>query len=208
MREGETRRSPLQWRWGDSPAPLQRILAQEGVLAVPSESSYGLAADPRSAASVAAIYQLKERPADKPLLVVLAGVEQLAGLGVRAPQPALDQLAAVWPAALTAVLPLEQALPASCGAASLAVRVPAHRRLRGLLRQLGPVTSTSANRAGEAPLCRSEEVHEWLAQRDVGRPTAVVDDGELPGGPPSTVVAWERQGWRLLRQGAVDWPQG
>nr|XP_061811849.1 threonylcarbamoyl-AMP synthase-like [Nerophis lumbriciformis] len=197
---------PLSWRWGDPPAVLENVLGGDGVVAIPSESSYGLAADPSSAAAVAAVYRLKRRPADKPLLVVAASRDQLAGLGIRAPHQVLDQLAGVWPAALTAVLPIERPLPASCGSLSLAVRVPAHRRLRELLRALGPLTSTSANPAGAPPFCSTAEVTEWLAGEAGDLPTAVVDDGDLPGGSASTVVAWESSRWRLLRQGAVAWP--
>lgn len=197
---------PLRWRWDDSPELLRQVLEAAGVVAMPSESSYGLAADPRSAEAVAAIFRLKQRPADKPLLVVLSDTDQLADLGVRVPDSVRDQLAAVWPAALTAVLPIEEPLAASGGSSSLAVRVPAHRRLRQLLRQLGPLTSTSANRADEPPLCRPSELIDWMSAAGVRCPLAVVDDGELPGGPPSTLVAWEPRGWRLLRPGAVDWP--
>ncbi len=202
----ESQFSPVRWCWGDSPTLLRRVLVADGLLAIPSESSYGLAADPSSAAAVAAIYRLKRRPAQKPLLVVAADAAQLEGLGLRVPASVLDSLVALWPAALTAVLPLDQQLPASSLSSRLAVRVPAHRRLRELLRELGPLTSTSANAAGQAPICQPAELESWLAREGADRPTAIIDDGELPGGLPSTVVAWEPSGWRLLRRGAVELP--
>jgi len=202
----EVQPNPARWCWGDSPSLLRRVLAADGLLAIPSESSYGLAVDPFSAAAVAAIYRLKRRATHQPLLVVVADVGQLAALGIRIPRSVLDSLVALWPAALTAVLPLDQEVPASSPATRLAVRVPAHRRLRELLRELGPLTSTSANAAGQAPICRPAELERWLAREVTDRPTAIVDDGELPGGLPSTVVAWQPSGWRLLRRGAVELP--
>ena len=70
------------WHWGDPVAPLRALLARGGVLAFPTESSYGLGADPRNPAGVETIYRIKGREAGKPLPVVVAGREQLADLGI------------------------------------------------------------------------------------------------------------------------------
>jgi L-threonylcarbamoyladenylate synthase len=188
-----------RWRWGEPVAPLAALLARGGLLAVPTESSYGLAADPRNAAGVAAVYRIKGRAAGKPLPVVVAGVEQLAGLGIDPGLPILDALAAVWPAPLSVVLPLARPLPAAAGEPGLAVRVPAHDGLRRLLAALGHgLTATSANRSGEPPVLEPAVAAELLA----GEAAVVVDGGSLPGGPPSTLVALTPAGLRVLRQGA------
>src|SRR4030095_1998211 len=71
------------WHWGDPIAPLRDLLRRGGVLAIPTESSYGLAADPRNPAGVEAIYRIKGRETGKALPVVVAGREQLAPLGIR-----------------------------------------------------------------------------------------------------------------------------
>lgn len=199
--------APL-WRWGDPFAALAERLARGGMLAIPTESSYGLAVDPRNPEAVARVYGVKGRDAGKPLPVVAAGVEQLALLGIdredRDVATALEHLARIWPAPLTAVLPVTRPLPASAGAGTLAVRVPAHEGLRRLLGELGtPLTATSANPAGEAPVLDPLTVADLLAGEDA----AVVDGGRLPGGPPSTLVVW-RPGpggagrFEVLRAGA------
>lgn len=189
----------LRWRWGEPAAPLAERLARGGVVAIPTESSYGFAVDPRNAEAVEFVYRIKGRPAGKPLPVVAAGIGQLSALGIDPGDPILKVLGRLWPAPLTAVLPLAQPLPAAAGAATLAVRVPAHERLRRLLAEIGPVTATSANPSGEAPVLDPEAAAALLAGEDA----AVVDDGRLAGGPPSTLVALRPEGGiEVLRAGA------
>jgi hypothetical protein len=96
------------------------------VAAVPTETFYGLAADPTSAAGVERVRALKGRDGSKPLLVLFASRAQLAPLGVSAGADALDRYFAIWPAPLTVVLPIARPIPASLGALSLGVRMPAH----------------------------------------------------------------------------------
>ena len=170
-------------------------------MAIPSESSYGLAVDPGNRAGVEAVYRLKRRDAGKPLLVVGADADQLTGW-IDTDSPALAALRGLWPAPLTAILPLRPdgpPPPASAGGSTLAVRVPAHDRLRALLQELGSaVTATSANLAGEAPVLDPSELPKLLA----GERAMIVDDGVLPGGPPSTLVLADDDQLRVLRQGA------
>ena len=187
------------WRPGDPVAPLRDLLARGGIVAIPTESSYGLGVDPGNPAGVAAVYRVKRREAGKALPVVVAGEEQLAGLGVDPNLCIVRRLLALWPAALTAVLPIARPLPASAGASSLAVRVPAHAALRELLAALGHgLTATSANLSGDEPILDPAAVAGLLAGEDA----MVVDGGILPGGPPSTLVAIEGEALRVLRAGS------
>lgn len=192
-----------RWRFGDDPAVPAAVVAHGGVLAIPTESSYGLAADPRSRAGVEAIYRLKSREAGKPLPVVVAGVEQLALLGVDPGCPEARRAARCWPAALTVVLPLlaeAPPLPAAAGGTTVAVRVPDHPDLRALLAVTGPLTATSANESGADPILDPEALAAFLA----ASPDALlVDGGLLPGGPPSTLIAFEGASFRILRPGRV-----
>ena len=205
------RPAPL-WRFGEPLAPLRSLLARGGVLAIPTESSYGLGAAPADERGVAAIYRVKRRERGKALPVVIAARHQLAGLGIDADLPILDRLSAFWPGPLTVVLPLAGGaaagaprLAAAAGTGSLAVRIPGHPRLLDLLARLGHgLTATSANRSGGAPILDPAEAAELLA----GEAAMVVDGGVLPGGPPSTLVipvaaAGGAGTVRLLRAGAL-----
>lgn len=185
------------WSWDDDPAILIDVLRRGGALGIPTESSYALAADPRNACGVEAIFRIKGRAAGQGLPVVIADLEQAYALGVARDAPGLDAIAPLWPAPLSLVVPLARPLPASAGAASIAVRVPAHARLAALLRRLGPLTATSANRTGEPPLLDPAATAELLANGA----NRVVDDGILPGGAPSTLVRWDSAGLRVLRSG-------
>ena len=196
---------PAFWRFGEDPAPLRELLARGGILAIPTESSYGLAADPRNPVGVEAIFAAKGRAPIKPLPVVVAGVNQLPELGIAANSPALAAAARWWPAALSVLLPFAPShrdhakrLPAAAGAADLAVRVPAHSALRELLAILGPLTATSANPSGQPAILDPRAAREFLRGSDA----LVIDGGCLPGGAPSTLVQWTGAGWRVLRAGS------
>jgi L-threonylcarbamoyladenylate synthase len=181
-----------RWQFGEPLAPLAALLARGGVLAIPTESSYGLGVLPTSEQGLEAVYRIKRRERGKALPVVIAARDQLAGLGIAADLPILDRLSAFWPGPLTVVLPLAGGVAAgaprvaaAAGSGSLAVRIPGHLRLLGLLAQLGHgLTATSANLSGGEPILDPEEAAELLA----GEAAMVVDGGVLPGGLPSTLV--------------------
>ena len=191
-----------RWHPGDPVAPLQALLARGGLLAVPTESSYGLAADPRNPAGVAAVYRVKRREAGKPLPVVVAHPGQLADLGIDSGLPILRPLVeSCWPGPLTVLLPIAQepTLPAAAGGGTLAVRIPGNLVLRQLLASLGHgLTATSANWSGGEPVLDPGGAAALLAGEDA----VVVDGGVLPGGLPSTVVAIETSGPVVLRAGS------
>jgi L-threonylcarbamoyladenylate synthase len=173
------------------------------VVAIPTESSYGLAVDPTDLRAVTAVLRIKGRPEGQALPVVAGSEADLGRLGLSLDLPALEPVRAAWPAPLTVVVPCRGDLPAACGLESLAVRVPAHRRLRELLRGLGrSVTATSANRSGEPPATTPEEVLDLLR----GEAAIVIDDGALPGGEPSTIVTIRGGELVVLRQGR--YPEG
>lgn len=171
--------------------------------AVPTETFYGLAADPWNEEACARVFAIKGREADKALPVLVASASDLAGLGVTASPAALERVAAIWPAPLTAVFALTTPLPCTSGERSLAVRVPAHPELRRLLARTGPLTGTSANRSGEPPARTAAAVGAALGNAiDV-----LVDGGETPGGLPSTIVDVRVDPPAVLRAGAFPWPE-
>jgi L-threonylcarbamoyladenylate synthase len=191
-------RRPAVWRWGDHLQPIREILATGGMLAIPTESSYGLAADPKSREGVESIFRFKGRSSDKPLPVVVGNLDQLAGLGIDLRDPRLQRLASLWPAPLSVIVATGYRLPAAGGGGSLAVRIPQHERLVDLLIALqSPLTATSANQSGADPICDPGEMIQSL----VGRRALVVDDGPLPGGLPSTIVTLGPEGLVVVREG-------
>lgn len=176
-------------------AAVREALRSHGVVAIPTESFYGLAADPRDERAVARVFAAKGRPAGKELPVVGASIDQLEELVV-VPESLRDWLRSVWPAALTVVLPARRPLPAA--GATLGVRVPAHPLLRRLLACVGPLTATSANRSGREGLVDPDAV---LA--DLGSGVDVLlDGGPTPGGLPSTILDATSRRLRLVRAGS------
>lgn len=173
------------------------------VVAYPTDTLYGLAADPRRADAVAAVFRIKGRSAGQALPMIAADdaqaalVARLSGLGVRL-------AARFWPGPLTLVAAAAVALADGVAAAdgTVAVRVPDHDVARALARGFGfPIIATSANRSGEPPTARASEVRAAL-----GAAVAVlVDAGDAPGGAPSTIVDVTRDALRLVRAGAIAW---
>ena len=177
-----------RWRWGDEIAPLAEHVLGGGILAIPTESSYGLAVDPLNERAVAAVFSLKGRSGAKPLPVVVAGPEQLGRLGVDWPVAA-GGVERLWPAALSLLLPTRGAVAAAAGSGRLAVRVPGHGGLRRLLGELGiGLTATSANLAGTEPILDPAALEALVVGGDGDAMVRIVDDGVLAGGPPSTLV--------------------
>jgi L-threonylcarbamoyladenylate synthase len=179
------------------------LLARGGVAAVPTETFYGLAADPTNERGVSRVFEIKGRDDGKPLLVLFSDRAQLDSLGVAAEPARLEQFLAIWPAPLTVVLPLRSPLAASRGGTTLALRMPAAPRLRELLFAVGPLTGTSANRSGDPPLADPDAVARALGS-DLD---LMVDDGPTAGGQPSTLIDATREPFRVLRRGAFRWPE-
>jgi len=182
-------------------AALGALLASGGIAGIPTETFYGLAADPKSEVAVRRVLALKGRDAAKPLLVLFGARRQLAALGVAATPGSLDRFFAIWPAALTVILPLSAPIPASRGTLALGVRMPAHTALCELLARVGPVTGTSFNRSGEPPCSDPEEAVRLMP----GEIDVFVDGGKTAGGLASTLLDATVDPPRVLRAGAFPW---
>jgi L-threonylcarbamoyladenylate synthase len=183
-------------------AAVNAALARGATIAIPTESSYGLAVDPRDERAVERVRRLKERPAERAMPVVADRLEALVALGVDGADPALAWAAARWPAALSVVVKLARPIAAAAEDGTLAVRIPGHEALRALLAALGrPLTATSANPSGEPPYLEPRALVAWLERR--GAAALVVDGGRLPGGAPSTLVTWRDGAPVVLRPGRV-----
>lgn len=176
-------------------------IRQGGVLLLPTESYYGLGADPWNEVGVKRVFAMKARPAELDLPVLCADWQQVEALVV-IPEEFRIKLARLWPAALTVVLPTVDDVPAA-RSGTMAVRIPAHAELRALLYRLGPLTGTSANRHGDPPSTTVDGALASLAEA----PDLVLDAGATAGGMTSTMVDLSRGEPEILRLGACTWEE-
>lgn len=185
-------------------AQAAAVLRAGGLVALPTETVYGLAARADSDTAVAAIYRAKGRPDFNPLIVHVidpAQAERLAAFDDRARRLA----AAFWPGPLTLVLPkrveAELAAAVTAGLPTVALRCPAHPVMRAVLAAAElPLAAPSANRSGAVSPTRAEHVAASLA----GKLELIVDGGACAAGIESTIVALRAGGgWQMLRPGPV-----
>ena len=185
-------------------AAAAAVLRDGGLVAVPTETVYGLAARADSANAVAAIYRAKGRPDFNPLIVHvpdLAATEALAVLDTRAHRLA----GAFWPGALTLVVPLREgariAAAVTAGLPTIALRCPAHPVMQAVLKAAAlPLAAPSANRSGAISPTRADHVAASLG----GRVDLILDGGSCAAGLESTIVALREDGsWQLLRPGPI-----
>ena len=178
------------------------LIRQGRIVAVPTETVYGLAADATNGEAVARVYAAKGRPSFNPLIVHIpdrATAETLAVFDARA--RALAD--AFWPGPLTLVLPKRESAIAgivTAGLETIAIRVPAHRAMRGLLEASGkPLAAPSANASGGISPTRAEHVAASLG----GKVPLILDDGATERGIESTIVREVFGSTKILRHGPI-----
>jgi L-threonylcarbamoyladenylate synthase len=180
-----------------------RIL-RGGVVALPTDTLYGLAVDPFNRAAVDRLYEVKGRPADRALPLIACDAPQIvAWIGALPPAGSL-LASAFWPGPLTLLLTAPASLvPAvTADTGRVGVRVPADEVARAVCRAAGrPVTATSANVSGQPPTANPDDVERALG----GRIDLLLDGGPTRGGPPSTIVDVTGEHPRLVRAGAISW---
>ena len=189
----------------DAPADLEQAasLLREGELvAIPTETVYGLAADAENGPAVARIFAAKGRPMDNPLIVHIADDDMLPRLVTEIPETAAKLADAYWPGPLTMIFPKGPCIPdeVSAGLSTVAVRMPSHPVAQALIRASGrSLAAPSANRSGSPSPTTAAHVLSDLG----GRIAAVVDGGECAVGVESTVVLMTGTRPRLLRPGGI-----
>jgi len=172
-----------------------------GLVAFPTESFYGLGADALDPAAVARVFEVKGRPDDKPLLVLVDSVEMAAELAA-IPDGARALMARHWPGALTLVLRASARVPAGLtgGTGTVGVRLPGHAVARALVVAAArPITAPSANPSAAPPPRTAADVRGYFD----GRVELILDGGTTPGGVGSTVADCTVWPPRILRQGPV-----
>lgn len=183
-------------------------LADGGVVAMPTETVYGLAADAEQAAAVAQIFSIKGRPADHPLIVHVLGQAQASHYAAQLPAFALALMAAFWPGPLTLIVPRRDgvATAAAGGQASIGLRAPNHPTAQALLeaclaRGIHGLAAPSANRFGRvSPTSAAHVLDEFDGQ------VAVLDGGACRVGIESTIIDCTRAAPVLLRPGDIAVP--
>jgi L-threonylcarbamoyladenylate synthase len=179
------------------------VLDRGGVIAFPTETVYGLAADPASLAAVVRVFELKGRESGEALPLIAADVDAARGVASVWSPMAAALAARFWPGPLTLVVPVndsEVVTRATAGRRTVGVRVSSHPVARALaaVSPAGVITATSANRSGTPPHASASAVAAALRDVDL-----IVDGGDSPGGPASTIVDLSEAEPRLIREGPI-----
>ncbi|MBQ9208504.1 MAG: threonylcarbamoyl-AMP synthase [Oscillospiraceae bacterium] len=180
------------------------ILKEGGLVAMPTETVYGLAGNAFDAGSSAAIYAAKGRPSDNPLIVHICEVSAVATIAKAVPDNAARLFDAFWPGPLTVILPKRDIIPyaTSGGLDTVGIRFPANKTAQALIRECGfPLAAPSANLSGHPSPTTAQHVKNDLD----GRIAAIIDGGICAVGVESTVVSVDEAGHvTLLRPGFVS----
>lgn len=171
------------------------------VVAIPTETVYGLAADAFNLAAVEKTFELKGRPADNPLIVHICSTDQLELLAGRVPQIAYRLADVYWPGPLTLVLDKLPQVPdvVTGGLKTVAVRMPDHPLTLELIRQTGPLTAPSGNKSGKPSPTKASHLLD-----DYGGNLPILDGGSCTIGLESTVLDLTQKTPKILRPGAID----
>jgi len=185
---------------------VEAAISGDQVVSFPTDTVPALAVQPQQAEL---IFQLKQRSADKPLILMGATPESLWPFvqGTVEELQVWSQMARqYWPGALTLVLPASEKVPRAMNPSdptTIGLRIPNAEMSRAILQRTGPLATTSANLSGQPPLLTMAEIEVQFPQ------VFTLDPGELKVLPevsrvPSTVIKWNRDGsWNILRQGAI-----
>lgn len=178
------------------------ILQGGGLLAIPTETVYGLAADARNADAVARIFTLKGRPADHPLIVHIAGADQIGAWAATVPDVAHQLAARFWPGPLTLILTKRADVPDAVtgGQDTVGLRSPDHALTLELLRAFGGgLAAPSANRFGRISPTSAGHVRDEFGENT----PPILDGGSCPVGIESTIVDLSQSPPRILREGHI-----
>ncbi len=185
----------------DSLAIVISILRQGGLVAFPTDTVYGLAADPFNAGAVERLFFAKERQQQKAIAVLVGSVDQVSRVSSQVSPAAEKLMNHFWPGALTIIARKHPDVPSNLSPdETVGVRMPDHPVALRLLREFGPLATTSANLSGGLNPVSAIEVMEQLN----GRIECILDGGICPGGVPSTVVRIEGEKAVILRHGAIS----
>lgn len=182
---------------------IQSVLNSGGVIAFPTDTFYGLGADPFNPDALSKIFQIKQRPTDKPLLVLTDSVIEWETLVNGLTGDAIDLMEQFWPGPLTLIFKAAPGLPdaLTAGTGTIGIRLPDHPFTSKLLEALErPLTAPSANISGMEELTTAQQVESALGDKlDL-----IIDGGPTPGGKASTILDTTTNPPTLIREGALS----
>jgi L-threonylcarbamoyladenylate synthase len=192
---------PERWEVAVDVAAAARAIKRGEVIGVPTDTVYGLAADPYDEAALDRLYDVKGRDEGKPIAILVADLDQGLSLGAMSDR-ALDLADRYWPGAVTLVVPRLDTAPTWLGDTrrrTVALRCPDHPVALDLLTLTGPLAVTSANRSDEEPVTSASD-----AARVFGDLVLTYLPGEAGGGRPSTLVDLTHPTETVLRSGPIE----
>ncbi len=181
----------------------REVISAGGVIVYPTDTYYGLGADPHNPRAVRKLFEIKNRPTDQPILLLIAEATEVNDWAKDIPARAVDLMTRHWPGPFTLVFRAKSdVLPElTAGTGAIGLRVPGSELTRGLLRSLGcALTGTSANQSGQPSIRTAAEAKAAIGDRV----DLILDGGETAGGKPSTIVEVSAGVLRVLREGAVS----
>jgi L-threonylcarbamoyladenylate synthase len=180
-----------------------RVLKSGGLVAYPTESFYGLAADADNETAILHLFRVKKRGVGEPVLLLLPSPDALKRYATNVPKTAKRLMDAFWPGGLTLVLEAQENVSTllTAGTGKIGIRLSSHPVAMALAKAMGSaITGTSANISGEPPENTSRGVEQALGKR-VGQ---ILDGGETPGQKPSTVLDVTTWPHTVLREGLIE----
>ncbi len=177
------------------------ILKSGGLIALPTDTVYGLAADPWNGEAISKLFKVKSRSELKSIPVLLRGEASIDEVAMDLPARVRAIAEKFWPGPLTIVVRRKSELPSEISATdTVGIRAPDHEFALALLQMYGPLAATSANRSGQPGATTAEQVFSSLS----GMIDLIVDGGESAGGVSSTVVDFTANPPVLLREGPIS----
>jgi L-threonylcarbamoyladenylate synthase len=180
------------------------VLRNDGLVAFPTDTVYGLAAPVNNIESIKRLYVVKGRNNTKAIAVLLGDSNQLSQVTVDLSETAQKTADHLWPGPLTMIVPRNPALPKILSPLpTIGVRIPDHPVALALLKAAGPLAVTSANLSGAANTLTAMQVMKQLK----GRIHLIIDGGRTPSGVPSTVIDFTTPEPKTLREGPITLKQ-
>lgn len=174
-----------------------KALKKGGIVAIPTESSYGLACDPFNEKAVRKLHELKKEPMDKPVLLLVATRQMIQEIAELTPQTEL-LIEKFMPGPLTLLAKKKRSVPDLISKEKVAFRIPDNKIAIEISKKFGkPITGTSANLHGEKPAFSPEEVRKYF-----GKDFSIVDGGKLEENAPSTIYDAEEK--KVIRKGPIS----